>query len=189
MSERIPFSRWLGEYNISRDGTVVDFGCGTGLARIIFEDMHYIGIDQNEAMLDGICQRWEGRDPKVNAYEAPLSQILVHHPELEGVADLGCFITVLQHNHWETAAEILDQAYRILKPNTHLMLFEGTYIEKHYPEEVRRKYDLPELDPERLECVDGGAIFTPKGWEHFLGQHGFELLEYDGDCSYILRRI
>jgi len=188
MSDRIPFVLWLKEQNGSPDQTVVDFGCGTGLARTLFEGMNYIGIDQNPDMLEGIETRWKNRDPKVRAYESPLNQILQHHPDLEGIADVGCLITVLQHNHWETAAEILDQVHRVLKPGAYLLMFEGTYIERHYPLETRKKYDLPDLDPERLECVDGGAIFTPKGWAHFLDQHGFELLKYDGDCGHLSRR-
>jgi SAM-dependent methyltransferase len=184
----IPFEQWLSKYNIDRNGTVVDFGCGTGLLRGIFEGMNYIGIDQNYAMLEGIEARWGGRDPKVCAYESPLTKITQYHPELIGVGDLGLFCTVLQHNHWTTAGEILHQAAQVLKPEAFLFMYEGTFDDKHYPKEAREKYDLPDPDPNRLECADGGAIFTPKGWEHFLGQHGFELLEYDGDCGYLSKR-
>ena len=84
--------------------------------------------------------------------------------------------------------QILDEAAKVLKPGALLVMFEGTYTEKHYPKETRIKYDLPDIDPERLECADGPAIFTPKGWAHFLDQHGFELLEYDGDCGHVSRR-
>lgn len=177
------------KYGIPNDGVGVDFGCGTGLVRPGFGTMNYIGIDQNPGMLAGIEKRWAGRDPKVSAYESPLNKILDNHPQLREVGDLGCFVTVLQHNHWETAAEILDQAHGVLKPGAYLFLMEATYIERHYPKETRLKYGLPDpIDPERLECVDGAAIFTPKGWIHFLGQRGFEFLQYDGDCCYVFRR-
>ena len=186
--DKIPFVMWIKEQEGSSDWTVVDFGCGTGLARNLFEKMNYIGIDQNFAMLKGIEARWKGLDLKVCVYESPLTEILQRYPELENVADVGCSITVLQHNHWETAAEILDQIYRVLKSGAYFFMFEATYIEKYYPLETREKYELPDLDPDRLQCIDGGAIFTSKGWGHFLDQHGFELLKYDGDCGYLSRR-
>lgn len=187
-SDRIPFGQWLEKYKVGRDGTVVDFGCGTGLLRGIFEGMSYIGVDQNYAMLEGIAARWAGRDPKACAYESPLTEITLHHPQLKGVGDLGFFCTVLQHNHWTTAGEILEQASLVLKPGALLFMYEGTFTDKNYPKEVREKYDLPDPDPERLECADGPAIFTPKGWANILDQHGFDYLEFDGDSSHVARR-
>lgn len=184
----IPFPQWLDKYGIDRSGLVVDFGCGTGLLRGIFKDMRYVGIDQNYAMLDGIEKRWMGRDDKMVAYESPLPEITNHHPELKGVGDLGIFCTVLQHNHWTTAGEILHQASLVLKPGALLFMFEGTFTEKSYPKEVREKYDLPDPDPERLECADGPAIFTPKGWANILNQNGFDYVEFDGTSGHVAKR-
>jgi SAM-dependent methyltransferase len=183
-----PFIYWSRRYNVPETGMVVDFGCGTGLMRTMFTGMSYIGIDQNPEMVAGIKTRWQERDSQVQVYETPLNQIVIQYPELREVADLGCFVTVLQHNHWETAGEILDQAAQVLKPDGILLLVEGTYIEKHYPLETRRKYNLPELDPERLESADAAAIFTLKGWINFLNLHGFDHLDYDGDCTHVARR-
>lgn len=187
-SDRIPFGEWLDKYQVDRNGTVVDFGCGTGLLRGIFGDMNYIGIDQNYAMLEGIQARWESRDPKVCAYESPLTKIVNYHPDLVKIADLGFFCTVLQHNHWTTAGEILYQASLILKPGALLFMYEGTFTDKNYPKDVRIKYDLPEPDPDRLECADGPAIFTPKGWANILDKSGFDYLEFDGDSSHVAKR-
>ncbi len=184
----IPFGRWLDKYDVNRNGTVIDFGCGTGLLRSIFEGMNYIGIDQNYTMLEGIEARWSGRDPKVRAYESPLPEITYHHPELIGIGDLGFFCTVLQHNHWITAGEILHQAAQVLKSGAFLFMYEGTFTDKNYPKEVREKYDLPDPDPERLECADGPAIFTPKGWANILDQHGFDYVEFDGTSSHVSKR-
>jgi SAM-dependent methyltransferase len=156
--------------------------------RPVFPGMSYIGIDQNPSMLAGIRTRWQERDPGIRVYESPLAQITILHPELRGIADMGCFVTVLQHNHWSTAGEILDQAFQVLKPGGLLVLVEGTYIDKHYPAEARAKYRLPPLDPDRLEPAAASAIFTPKGWSHFLGEHGFDYLDYDGDCTHVARR-
>lgn len=183
-----PFIRWQKEFNVPSDGTVVDFGCGTGLIRPVFAEMNYIGVDQNPDMLIGIQKRWQGRDSKVRAFESPLNQITLHHPELKEVADVGCFCTVLQHNHWETAKEILAQAFQVLKPGAILMMFEATFTDEKYPLETRIKYKMPAPDPERLLPVDGGAVFTPKGWANMLDEAGFDHLEYDGDCGHVSRR-
>ena len=183
------FRIWSERYGVSKEATAYDFGCGTGLARPGFSGMRYVGIDQNPAMIAGFRQRWLERDPQVSVYTSPLNQILQNHPHLAQTGDVGCFLTVLQHNHWETAAEILDQAYGVLRPGAFLFLVEATFNEKHYPAETRRKYGLPDpIDPERLACVDGGAVFTYKGWCHFLRRHGFEVVDYDGDCGYVALR-
>jgi SAM-dependent methyltransferase len=184
-----PFVHWRNKYGVPSDGVVVDFGCGTGLLRPVFETLNYIGVDQNPEMVEGIQLRWKDRDPSFCVYQAPLTEIVETHPVLQEVADMGCFCTVLQHNHFDTAAEILDQAFQVLKPGAILVMMEATFIERHYPEETRIKYRLPDpIDPESLEAADQAAIFTVKGWENLLDQHGFDLLEYDGDCMYVSRR-
>ena len=127
---------------------MVDFGCGSGLARAQFWGANYIGIDQNPDMIEACKTRWLARDPDLQVYQTPLNTILDNYPELEGIGDIGVFITVLQHNHWEVAREILEQTYRVLKPGALLTLSEGTYIDKYFSLEIRRQYSLPDvIDP------------------------------------------
>lgn len=180
------FRQFVLENNLQ--GIGVDFGCGTGQARPVFEGMGYIGIDQNPDMIEGLQKRWKGRNQgPIQYYQTPLTSILQNFPDLESTGDAGLFITVLQHNHYETAGEILDQAFGVLKPGAVLFMMEATYTEEYYPENVRIKYDLPPVDPERLECVDGPAIYTPKGWFNLLAKHGFELVKYTGKNYYVFR--
>ncbi len=172
---------WLEDRQIQ--GTAVDFGCGTAFYRTLFSGMRYIGIDQNPDMIAASKARWPG--PDETFYQVPLNKILDNHPELENAVDAGLFLTVLQHNHHETADEIMEQVKRMLKPGALLFVMEATYVEEFYPSKTRQQLGLPDPDPERLDSmVYGAAIYTVKGWAHFLDRFGFDYF-YDGAGAHI----
>lgn len=176
-----------------KGGVGVDFGCGTALYRGFFKGMTYIGIDQNPNMLRIAQERWEGREVEMGnkptcLYETPLPQITDNFPELNSVADVGIFITVLQHNHVNEAVQIIQQAAKVLKPGGLIMLMEGTYNEQYFPEKNRREYRMPDIDPEDLNSTYGFGVFTAKGWLNFLNENGFENAEYDGTSYYFATR-
>ena len=184
-----PFPDYIKEHNIQ--GTGVDFGCGTSIHRNTWNGMHYIGIDQNPAMLNGALTRWKGRENlKVLSskwYQVPLGSVTNHFPELVEIGDAGVSITVLQHNHYEDGKEILDQIYKVLKPGAPYFFMEGTYEDRWFPAENRIKCeygDADPIDPNNLEPLKGQCMFTVKGWHHFLAEHGFKII-YDEDSNYI----
>ena len=188
-----PFPEYLKEHNIQ--GAGVEFGCGTSIHRNLWNGMHYIGIDQNLGMLHGALERWKGRESeKVLSsqwYEAPLGGITNAHPELKEIGDAGQSITVLQHNHYEDGKEMLDQIYKVLKPGAPFFFMEGTYAERWFPAENRVKYgygDEGPIDPDNLEPLKGQCMFTVKGWENFLAEHGFKVILADENSNYIAIR-
>jgi len=184
------FDCYLEESGIrAQGGTAVDFGCGSAMYRNLFRGMTYLGIDQNPDMIAISNTRWSGREEEVGGKSAhffmtPLTKITDVYPSLVHSADVGLFITVLQHNHFDTAALILQQAAKVLKPGGALMLMEGTYDERYFPEHNRKQYNFPPIDPEDLESSYGMGVFTSKGWLNFLTQNGFENPEYDGSSYY-----
>lgn len=174
---------WIKDHQL-QGGTAADFGCGTAFYRKVFSPMRYIGIDQNPDMISASKLRWPGPDEIF--YQVPLNKVLDHYPELENTVDVGMFVTVLQHIHHEVADEIMEQVSRILKPGAPLFVFEATYVEAFYPPETRKKYGYPEIDPERLDSIlYGAAVYTVKGWSHFLDRFGFDVRSYDGRCGHL----
>ena len=188
-----PFPDYLKEHNIQ--GTGIEFGCGTSIHRNAFNGMHYIGIDQNNGMLEGAMLRWKGRENlKVLSskwYETPLGSITDNFPQLLSVGDAGSSITVLQHNHYEDGKELLDTIHTVLKPGAPFFFMEGTYADKWFPAENRVKYqygDAGPIDPDNLEPLKGQCMFTVKGWYHFLSEHGFKVIFHDEHSNYIAIR-
>lgn len=165
--------------------SVVDIGCGTGLARLLFAESQYSGIDQNERMLEIAKARW----PNDSFYFSPINKITELFPRLIGRFHIGLFLTVLQHNHHEVVKEALFQAHKLIQPGGHLFLVEATDNYKNYPPATRIKYNIPPFDPHRLESINGGGIFTAVGWHRLLKECGFVVIRYDGDCSYIAKRF
>lgn len=180
------YESWVNKLDLR--GTAVDFGCGTAYYRPLFSNMNYIGVDQNPDMILSSKVRWpQGQREKF--YQTPLNKITDNFPELSGVGDAGLFVTVLQHNHYEVADEIMQQVCRVLKSGATLFLFEATYIETYYPPETRKRYGFPDIDPNRLDSIIyGAAIYTEKGWRNFFDKFGFDVLDYDGGCGYVAKR-
>lgn len=177
-----------------KGGVGVDFGCGTALYRGFFKGMSYIGIDQNPNMLKIAQERWAGRESEMGNkpsrfYLTPLAQITDVYPELVSVADVGIFITVIQHNPVDTAVKVIQQAAKVLKPGGLVMLMEGTYNDRYFPPQDRQRHGMPvHVDPDSLNSVYGFGVFTAKGWLNFLNENGFENAEYDGTSYYFATR-
>lgn len=181
------YDEWLKKLGVT--GTAIDFGCGTALYRPLFSRMDYVGIDQNTDMITASKIRWKDSDKKETFCQAPLNDIISKYPELVGVGDAGLFVTVLQHNHYEVADEIMGQVNKILKPGAVLFLVEATYIERYYPDQTRLAGNFPDIEPDKLtSMVYGAAIYTEKGWRHFFDGHGFDVLDYDNGCGYVAKK-
>jgi SAM-dependent methyltransferase len=175
---------WVEKLGLA-GGTAVDFGCGTAYYRSLFKELDYIGIDQNPEMIASSKIRWPESET-VKFYQTPLTAILKNFPELKNTADAGLFVTVLQHNHHETAEEIMVDVCQILKPGAALFLFEATYIETYYPLETRQRGGFRDIDPECLDSMAyGAAVYTLKGWHAFFDRHGFDVLHYDNGCGHV----
>lgn len=182
----LPLAPWTSV--LPAGGTAVDFGCGTAYYRMCFKGMNYIGIDQNPDMLASAKTRWPAGGTE-SFFQTPLNKILDNFPQLSGVGDAGLFLTVLQHNHYEVAEEIMGHATRVLKPGATLIMHEATYIERWFPAADRKRYGFPEIDPECLESMAyGAAIYTEKGWRHFLNRFGFDTVFYDGGGWFVAKK-
>lgn len=138
--------------------TVLDIGCGPGNWANLFSSKNYIAFDQSPWMLRLI--------KNTNA-----SIVLGNARTLDKYFDPRtidmCFTSaVLQHNrHYPDKEDIVKGMYTILKPGGYYMCAENTFI--------------PSITPECIynSSFTDGYSFTHYGWESFMKQYGFTLIE------------
>ena len=140
--------------------SVLDFGCGTGLWRNLFRSGRYVGLDQNEAMVAGARQRWEGDNAE-----------FVHCPGIadgdrtpfeDGAFDVVFMAAVLQHNSATDKAALLKEIRRILRPGGRLLMFENTF---------------GDFNP----GSEDGFSYTQEGWRNVIEPHGFACVRQERD--------
>ena len=187
---------------------VVDMGCGSGLWRPTFKDVHYIGIDQNQAMIDVAVRHY----PDCLAYQIPdvpgvMTKIVdgywnykdtffIRHNlrsgldkvfEIQGKGDpvpwtldidFVWFSAVLQHNRESDKTEIMEQVAKILAPGKYLMFTETTFTPGNLP-------------PGHVSFVEGmsdGWSYTRKGWIDYISKFGFKIIENEPFNFFLFER-
>lgn len=141
--------------------TVLDIGCGPGNWANLFCDYNYYAFDQSPSMLQLVKDYLPGTTTVLGN-----ARTLSEYFEAEKF-DMCFSSAVLQHNrHYPDKEDIVKGMYYILKPGGYYMCAENTFISSVTP-----------------ECLDNnsytdGNSFTSIGWELFMKQYGFKLIEY-----------
>lgn len=107
-----------------KPGLVLDVACGTGnqLQALAENKIKVIGIDLSEPMLRQCRQSNPDTDCLLQDGTAMAFK--------EAAFDLVMISFALHECGWNTAVDMLDEIYRILKPNGHLLVVDYTNLKK-----------------------------------------------------------
>jgi len=150
----------------------LDVGCGPGYWQLLFRGMTYEGFDQSSRML----KLAEDLEPG-NVWKQGNARTLGESYEPQ-TFDVVFTASVLQHNrHAPDKTEIVKGIHGILKDGGYLLCSENTFREDNRPESVGNPEDTD------------GYSFTPIGWEKFMKNLGFELLDFNGRSEYLYQKV
>jgi SAM-dependent methyltransferase len=157
----------------------LDVGCGPCYWINLFRGKQYNAVDQSPGMLNlakdvivdnGLRDR-VGEIRMGNARSLPE----VYQP---GEFDLVFTSSVVQHNrHEPDKREIIEGIHTILKDGGYYLCTENTFRADNCPQSVG--------NPDYTD----GYSFTPEGWEKYLKELGFELIEFNGKSEYLFRKV
>jgi ubiquinone/menaquinone biosynthesis C-methylase UbiE len=159
--------------NVPKGTLVVDFGCGSGLWRNLFEGYKYMGLDQNPGMI-AVAQSRKLQDASFQITEWNKLSLA------DNTLDLIFTSAVIQHNKHDQKRQVLSEFLRVLKPGGFFLCTENTFRPDNYSTTFRNK-------PFR-EDLDDGYSFTKSGWEKFMKDSGFELVAYSHPSEYLYRK-
>jgi SAM-dependent methyltransferase len=183
---REPFSieathqNWLREKLVELEGVhkCLDVGCGPCYWIHLFEGKQYNAVDQSPGML-AVAKRQIVRNDLLGCLgelrQGNARQLgEIYEP---GAFDLVFTSAVLQHNrHEPDKREIVEGLHHILREGGYYLCTENTFRVDNAPESVGNP-----------DYTDGNS-FTLEGWEKFMGNLGFELLDFSGKSEYLYRR-
>ena len=157
----------------SGEGKVLDFGCGVGLWREIFEGLDYTGCDQNQDMIDAAQGKWpEDKFVKHRWEQLPFS---------DKEFDLLFTRAVIMHNSNDDKGRVLSEMNRVLKLGGHYIASESTFT----PSIFKKRFEDKDWDPNYTD----GFTFTSVGWAELMKGYGFELKEYVAPKAYLFKKI
>ena len=198
----------------SKPEIVTDLGCGSGLWRPIFKDMKYIGVDQNEAMIDTALRHF----PNCMCYQNPevpgvMTEIMNQFWDFKDTFfirrnlrfDLDKVFEVdgrLNARSGEEESWILDvdvvwfsaviqhnrrSDQEQLMDQVSKILNKGRYL--MFTETTFTPDNLPPSHLRFEEGMTDGWSYTRKGWKDFIEPFGFELIENEPFNYFLFRRI
>jgi ubiquinone/menaquinone biosynthesis C-methylase UbiE len=134
-----------------KDGhDVLDVGCGLGYALRHYAKQRRIkgcGVDYAENMIEQ-CHVLEREDTgpflgTVEFRQASVVDLPFRGDSFDVVTSSRCLMALLD---WERQKQALVEIWRVLKPDGVLVLMEGTQEGLDRLNEVRQRFDLPEID-------------------------------------------
>lgn len=173
VSEDYCLRQWLKE--VDPKGPCVDWGCGSGLWKNLFNGYQYFGVDQNPEMLRVARERWpedKGSFIQVDWYGSTMNAESV---------DLIFTSAVIQHNLHEQKDKVVQEFRRLLKPGGYYLCTETTFSPSNY------SHAAPGVP--YSEDFSDGYSFTKSGWERYMKRHGFELVHFAEPSEYLWRKL
>ena len=139
----------LGLESIHDGGTVLDVGCGLGVALRSYASQRRVsahGIDYSGNMIAGAKRRLAETAPdvKIDFREASVLELPFEPATFDTVTSHRCLMALLD---WELQQKALLEIHRVLKPGGTLVLMEGTIDGTERLNFYRRLFGLPEIDP------------------------------------------
>ncbi len=176
-----PHDSWMriqltGLENVHR---CLDVGCGPCYWINLFEGKQYNAVDHSPGMLAAakntiVRNNLQNAVGEVRQGNARTLQEVYKEDEFDLVFTAG----VLQHNRNEPdKREIVEGIRYVLREGGYYLCTENTFREDNCPQSVG--------DP---NYTDGNS-FTPKGWEKFMSELGFELLEQHYPSEYLYKKV
>jgi ubiquinone/menaquinone biosynthesis C-methylase UbiE len=155
----------LGLEHIRDGDTVLDVGCGLGVALRRYASERRIaahGIDYSGNMVEGAQRRLQETAPAlvIEFREASVLELPYEDTTFDTVTSHRCLMALLD---WELQQQALQEIHRVLKPGGTLVLMEGTFDGTDRLNFHRRLFGLPEIDPAGRD-----RLFTLKFREHEL---------------------
>lgn len=175
------YQHWLREKLMDLEDVhrCLDVGCGPCYWINLFEGKQYNAVDQSPGMLTVAKNQIQRNDLLGRVGEIRMGNAR----ELGSIYDPGTFdlvftSSVLQHNrHEPDKREIVEGIHYVLRDGGYFLCTENTFRADNQPQSIGHP-----------DYTDGNS-FTPEGWEKFMKNLGFELLEYNGKSEYLYRRI
>ena len=152
--------------------TCLDIGCGPGFWVNLFEGCTYTGFDQSPKMLTFAKELSPDKEFVLGNARSLLGSFV------ERKFDLTFTSSVLQHNrHHPDKEQIVRGMHFLLRDGGYYLCTENTYRADNCPESVGNP------------GYTDGYSFTPEGWEFWMSQYGFKLLEYSAPSEYLYVKI
>ena len=149
-----------------RDGDrVLDVGCGPGVALRSYAGNRQIsayGIDYAENMIEFARRRTDEIAPtlQIDFRHASVLELPFADGAFDVVTSSRCLMALLD---WELQQQALVEIHRVLRPGGQLVLMEGTIDGLARLNFYRRKFNLPEIEPDGRD-----RLFTLKFHEKEL---------------------
>jgi ubiquinone/menaquinone biosynthesis C-methylase UbiE len=176
---------------IIRDGDrVLDVGCGPGVALRAYAAHRRIeahGIDYAENMIEFARRRMQetAPSPAIEFQHASVLELPYENGGFDVVTSGRCLMALLE---WGPQRRALAEIHRVLKPGGQLVLMEGTFDGLARLNFYRRKFGLPEIEPDGKDRLLTRK-FDEKELLAFCGPY-FELLRTQRfGMYYFLTRI
>jgi len=171
----------LKKAKVRKGSLIVDAGCGSGLWRPVFKDYKYVGVDQNEKMIEIAKGRnFDDIKKETKFVVGQLRQMdkIRGFGKLKGKIDVIWTSAVIQHNLHEEKSEVLNQFYNMLKPHGFYLCTEVTFTPTN-SSHVFKNYS---------EDMTDGYSFTESGWEKYFAEHGFVIVDKPRFDYYLLQK-
>lgn len=139
------------------NGLYIDIGCGTGnyYKALTDRDLHFVGVDPSETMLNVATQYY----PNGEFLNARAEELPFEDNKFDGA------IAVFSLHHWENLEQGLSEAYRVLKPGANFVMLSFT------PEQVNR-YWLRHYFPDMIKSASKDVL-DKTAKKDLLGKVGF----------------
>jgi ubiquinone/menaquinone biosynthesis C-methylase UbiE len=129
---------------------VLDVGCGPGVALRAYAARRRIeahGLDYAENMVEFARRRTAEATPALNIEfrHASVLQLPYGDAGFDVVTSSRCLMALLD---WELQKQALVEIHRVLKPGGQLVLMEGTFDGLARLNFYRRKFGIPEIEPD-----------------------------------------
>ena len=148
--------RLFENLNPKPNGLYLDIGCGTGNYTNEFQKkgFHFIGIDPSEIMLDMAKQK----NQDINWRLGYAENTTLSSNSIDGI--IGC----LTIHHWEDLEKGFTELFRVLKPNSNMVLFtstpaqmKGYWLNHYFPKMLKDSMlQMPNLETTTNAMINSG---------------------------------
>jgi SAM-dependent methyltransferase len=163
--------QWLLE---TKSTKCLDYGCGGGLWRKLFNGLEYYGADQSPNMIEHAKKRWP--EDSFSLFEWNTK------PFPDETFDLVFTSAVLQHNKHPDKRKTVQQIVDLIKPHGFFMCTENTFREDNY------QHTFPKISTWHAD-LDDGYSFTKEGWEKFMHSCGLKLIKFQTPSEYLYQKL
>ena len=192
--------------------TVMDVGCGSGLWRPVFKDVIYVGVEQNDTMLDAAVKHYPKcmcyKDPKIpGVADSVMSRseykdtFFVKYNARERFVDLFKFVEMpgytgqmMMPQFFTPSLVFFSAVLQHNRESDKVEIFNNLkdfIVPGKYLMFTENTFTPTNFNPPFLRFEEGqtdGWSYTQKGWIDFVSKFGFEIIENEPFNFYLFRR-